>query len=217
MTIPFIGKLKIDGVETYIDANSLTYKLGLPEKTTNVLVNGSSTKTTTIPDFTNARSTVDFSIRINADEGKVNPINLFYDLKSKEDTEITLLPENGSGGFIKSADCLAVDTCRAAVGGCAGIPCRAARSFMVVVVDATAVCPCANVWPATGMAVGCPVVGMAIGSCSISEKPSFILSSLLKYLYNCARMSIRSISIRDLTSIIIILYTSFYFLKYLYI
>jgi hypothetical protein len=64
------------------------------------LVNGSSTKTTTIPDFTNARSTVDFSIRINADEGKVNPINLFYDLKSKEDTEITLLPENGSGGFI---------------------------------------------------------------------------------------------------------------------
>ena len=100
MTIPFIGKLKIDGVETYIDANSLTYKLGLPEKTTNVLVNGSSTKTTTIPDFTNARSTVDFSIRINADEGKVNPINLFYDLKSKEDTEITLLPENGSGGFI---------------------------------------------------------------------------------------------------------------------
>ena len=87
MTIPFIGKLKIDGVETYIDANSLTYKLGLPEKTTNVLVNGSSTKTTTIPDFTNARSTVDFSIRINADEGKVNPINLFYDLKSKEDKQ----------------------------------------------------------------------------------------------------------------------------------
>lgn len=100
MTIPFIGKLQIDGVETYIDANSLTYKLGLPEKISNPLVNGSSTKTTTIPDFTNARSTVDFSIRINADEGKANPINLFYDLKSKEDTIITLLPEKGSGGFI---------------------------------------------------------------------------------------------------------------------
>lgn len=100
MTIPFIGKLKINDLETYHDANSLTYKLGLPEKVVDVLVNGSSTKTTTRPDFTNARSAVDFSIRINADEGKVNPVNLFYDLKSKEDTIITLLPENGSGGFI---------------------------------------------------------------------------------------------------------------------
>lgn len=100
MTIPFIGKVKIDGVETYIDANSCTYEAGLPTIQLNVLVNGSATKTTPQPDFTNARSSVSFSIRINADSGKVNPTNLFKSLKSKYDTEIQLLPEDGSGGMI---------------------------------------------------------------------------------------------------------------------
>ena len=100
MTIPFIGKLKIDGVETYTDANSVSYTTGLPDMITNVLVSGSATKVTITPDYTNARSTVNFSIRINADEGKVNPVNLFYALKFITTTEITLLPDNGFGGFI---------------------------------------------------------------------------------------------------------------------
>lgn len=100
MTIPFIGKVKIDGVETYIDANSGTYEAGGITFNSQPLVNGSQTKFTKIPDYTNSQGRVSFSIRANADGGKTNPTNLFSSLKPRHDIEIQILPEEGSGGMI---------------------------------------------------------------------------------------------------------------------
>lgn len=100
MTIPFIGKVLIDGINIFIDANSGNFEAGGITYTSQPLVNGSQTRYTKIPDTTNSQGMVNFSIRQNSDNGNTNPFILFNSLKPRHDIEIQIIPENGSGGMI---------------------------------------------------------------------------------------------------------------------
>ncbi len=99
-TIPFFGKVTINDIPVMVDPNSIRLKQGLPNYIQNSLVNGSQVQVTSFPDYSTARSTCEFSIRINANSDNTNPINLFNSLKLATDTKITLMPEQGSGGYL---------------------------------------------------------------------------------------------------------------------
>jgi hypothetical protein len=99
-TIPFIGKFLIDGVEIFVGGNSGQLKHGNPQRITNSLVNGSQVKTIITVDQTTARSSVQFSIRANANSDKTNPSILYNSLRPRNDIEITFIPESGNGGYI---------------------------------------------------------------------------------------------------------------------
>jgi hypothetical protein len=99
-TTPYIPKVQVDGIDLFIDSNSLSVKTGLPNYNQFVQVNGSQRKVTNVPDYTNAFGTVSFGIRMNANAGLTNPLLFFKSLKTRHDIKITVPPEEGFGTLV---------------------------------------------------------------------------------------------------------------------
>lgn len=101
----YLSRLYLDESRIYTTPNSIIIEGGNPTLQTQVQTNGSSQKTSTTPDYTNARGSVQFSINLNASDNEFeNPILLFSKYKprglSNIPATIKLLPENGVGGLI---------------------------------------------------------------------------------------------------------------------
>ena len=99
-TTPYIPKVQVDGIDLFIDSNSLSAKTGQPTYNQFVQVNGSETEVTNVPDYTNAFGTVSFGIRMNANAGLRNPLLFFKSLKKRHDIKITIPPEEGFGTLV---------------------------------------------------------------------------------------------------------------------
>lgn len=100
-----IYRISIDGSSIFVTPGSITFDVGNPTLQTQTQINGSIVKTTTTPDYTNSRGSIQFSMTANASDNEFeNPILLFSKYKQKAISNvpatIKLLPENGVGGMI---------------------------------------------------------------------------------------------------------------------
>jgi hypothetical protein len=96
-TLPYIPKVQLDGVDLFIDLNTLSVTTGTITYDQIPQVNGSQIKVTNIPNFANTFGAVSFTIRMNANTGLANPLLFFKSLKNRHDIKINIFSEQADG------------------------------------------------------------------------------------------------------------------------